>query len=147
MASRAALDLIVELKGNADKELKNLSKEATATGKSFDDIGKKGDGVFSKLGGSITSMISPMALAGAGAAALGGFLVAATKAAIEEEVGVDRLNQTLKNNGFETAANDVAKYITKTEKLAFADDELRDSLGYLITATGDVTKAQDLQTI
>src|SRR5688572_30423628 len=122
MASSAALDLIIQLKGNAAQQMKELTGDTTKFGSAVDKVGGKGEGIFSKLGGSISSMISPMALAGAGAAALGGFFIAATKAAMEEKVGIDRLNTTLKNNGFKGAEKDVAAYITKMEKLAFADD-------------------------
>ncbi len=136
MASRAQLDLEVQMKG-ADKAAADMNKLSDGAGKV--DTKMKGlSGVFGSLPG-------PLGMATAAGAAFVGFLGAAAKAAAEEEKGIKRLEQTLKNNGFEGAAGDVEKYIAKQEKLAFADDELRDSLNDLVTATGSLEKAQTLQ--
>ncbi len=89
------------------------------------------------------------AAAGAAAAAYAGkLLVEGVKAAIEDEKAQAKLAATLKNV---TGATDdqiasTEEYIKKTS-LAFGvtDDDLRPSLERLSIATGDVTKAQNLQ--
>ena len=83
-------------------------------------------------------------------------LVAATAAmgnalagAIEEEKGIARLDAALRANvkgwNGNTAAIEAA--IDKRMALAFTDDELRQSMGTLVTATGDVDKALRLQAV
>jgi len=73
-----------------------------------------------------------------------------TKAAAEDEKAANILAGTLKNT---TAATDeqiaaTEKWITQTSMAtAVADDSLRPALGKLATATGDITKAQELMVI
>lgn len=140
MAARAIVDLIMQLKG-ADKaaaDIAKVSKESGILGKAMNGL----KGGLGMLGGALT--------VGAGAAGIfGGAMLGAAKAAADEQVGIDRLNQTLKNvvPGFNAATAGVEAYITKTEKLAFADDELRDSLNALVMQTGDLTEAQNLQAV
>lgn len=73
----------------------------------------------------------------------------AVQSAKEEEVGIVRLGQALKNNvaGFDGNTDAIEKTIASREKLAFSDDDLRDSLGSLVTRTHDVGKAMDLQAL
>ncbi len=126
MPSTAALELLVSLKDNASSGL--------------DAIGEKGGGMGDLVkGGAIA--------AGGSILALGGFLVAATKAASDEQVGMDRLGQTLTNNipGWTGNENAVEGYVAKMENMAFADDDIRDSLNKLIPRTHDLTQAQNLQ--
>jgi hypothetical protein len=126
MPSTAALDLVVSLTDGASKGL--------------EDIGQKG--------GMLGDLVSKGALvAGGGILALGGFLVDAAKQANEEQVGMDRLGQTLQNNipHWQGSEDAVEGYIAKSEGMAFADDQIRDSLGSLVAHTHDLTKAQSLQ--
>lgn len=95
----------------------------------------------------IGKMAMPAALAfGAVTAAAVDF----TKAAADDQKAADILANSLKNT---TGATDeqtaaVEQWITKTSMAtAVADDELRPALGKLATATGDVSKAQDLMAI
>lgn len=70
-----------------------------------------------------------------------------TKAAADDEKAAAILAGTLKNTTDATDAQiaSVEQWITKTSMAtAVADDELRPALGKLATATGDVSKAQDL---
>ena len=145
MTSRAQLDLQIQMKG-ADKAAADINKLATST----DKLDKNFKGISSGLGGfggALGSLPGPLGIAGAGIAALGAGLVMAAKAAAEEQVGIDRMNQALKNAvpGFNAATAGVEKYVSKMEKLAFADDEIRDSLTHLVTQTGDLAEAQKLQ--
>jgi hypothetical protein len=94
-----------------------------------------------------------LAFAAAGAAAVayaGKLAIDGVKSAIADAAAQDKLALTLKNV---TGATDkqiaaTEDYITKTS-LAFGvtDDDLRPSLERLARATGDVRKAQELQTI
>jgi hypothetical protein len=89
--------------------------------------------------------------AGAAAAAYAGKLaIDGVKAAIEDEAAQAKLATTLKN--VTGATDDQIKatedYILKQSLLfGVTDDELRPSLDRLTRATGDVTKAQQLQSI
>lgn len=95
----------------------------------------------------IGKMAMPAALAfGAVTAAAIDF----TKAAADDQKAADILANSLKNTtGATDAQTDaVEKWITQTSMAtAVADDELRPALGKLATATGDITKAQDLMAI
>lgn len=89
------------------------------------------------------------AAAGVAAAAYAGkLLVDGVKAAIADEAAQNKLATTLKNVTGATEKQIAAteEYIKKTS-LAFGvtDDDLRPSLERLTIATGDVTKAQNLQ--
>lgn len=130
-ASTAALELLVTLKDQASKGM--------------DDLAEKGGG----LGGIMDGLGKGAMIAGGGVLALGGFLVGATKAAADEQVGIDRLGQTLKSNipnwsGSEDAAEG---FVTQMEKLAFSDDEARDSLNKLVPRTHDLAQAQKLSAL
>jgi hypothetical protein len=76
--------------------------------------------------------------------------VSAVKAAIEDSKAQATLAQTLRNT---TKATDeqvasVEDYITKTERASAVNAELlRPSLDRLVRSTGDITKAQKLQTL
>jgi len=89
--------------------------------------------------------------AGAAAAAYAGKLaIDGVKAAIEDEAAQAKLATTLKNVTGATDAQIKATedYILKQSLLfGVTDDELRPSLDRLTRATGDVTKAQQLQSV
>lgn len=128
----ATLDLIVKLDGadKATKGLSNMAKESGGLGKAF--------GTLTKVG---------LLGATAGVGLLVGGLGLAVKAAAEEEVGIKRLGGVLKNNIKDWDGNTAAveKDIAAKQRLGFADDQLRDSLGFLVTQTGNLTEAQNLQ--
>lgn len=119
------------------KKLDTGSKEVEGFGGKLGEFGKKAAAAF--------------AVAGAAAAAYAGkLLVEGVKSAIEDEKAQTKLAATLANVTGATDAQIAAteEYITKTS-LAFGitDDQLRPSLERLSIATGDVTKAQKLQTL
>jgi hypothetical protein len=94
-----------------------------------------------------------LAFAAAGAAAVayaGKLAIDGVQSAIADEAAQTKLANTLKNVTTATDAQikSTEDYITKTS-LAFGvtDDDLRPSLGRLARATGDLEKAQKLQTI
>ena len=85
------------------------------------------------------------AAAAIGALAVGA--VAATKAAAEDAAAADKLANTLGRvtTANQAALNAVEPYISAlSQQVGVTDDELRPALGKLATATGDLTKAQQL---
>jgi hypothetical protein len=132
--------LKLSILGDIDQLKRSLdtgSKEVQSFGSKLSDFGKKAGLAF--------------AAAGAAAAVYAGKLaVDGVKAAIEDAAAQDRLALTLQNVTGATNAQikSTEDYITQTS-LAFGvtDDELRPSLERLARATGDVEKAQKLQTL
>ena len=113
-------------------------------GDDTDDFNTK-VGNFAKAAGAAF-----LALGAAAAVAAVKIGIDGVKAAIEDEKAQASLAQTLKNV---TKATDVQikateEYIDKTARATgIADDQLRPSLDRLVRSTGDVTKAQKLQTL
>jgi hypothetical protein len=132
--------LTLKLLADVDNFTKGLNKadgEVTSFGSKVSDFGKKAGLAF--------------AVAGAAAAAYAGkLLVDGVQSAIADAAAQERLAKTLENvtGATEAQISATEDYITKTS-LAFGvtDDELRPSLERLARATGDVQKAQELQTI
>jgi hypothetical protein len=118
----------------------NLNKAENDTRSFGDKIGdtvKKGAVAFAAIA----------AAAGAAAIAIG---VDAVKAAIEDEKSQATLAKTLQNTTKATDAQIKAteNYIDKTSRATgITDDQLRPSLDRLVRSTGDVAKAQKLQTL
>jgi len=114
----------------ADKETRSFTNK-------LDDALKVGAAAFLAVGAAAATM----------AVKIG---VDAVKAAIADEKAQVSLAQTLRNT---TKATDqqiaaVEDYIDKTARATgVTDDQLRPSLDRLIRSTGDVTKAQKLQTL
>lgn len=85
--------------------------------------------------------------AGIALAAMGYAALDATKAAAEDAAAQEKLAGTLSRvtNASSDAIAAADDYIGKlSQQVGVADDELRPALGKLATATGDLTKAQDL---
>jgi len=132
--------LTLKLLADVDNFTKNLDtadKDVSSFGDKVTDFGKKAGLAFAAAGAA--------ALAYAGKLAIDG-----VKSAIEDAAAQTKLSLTLKNV---TGATDdqisaTEDYITKTS-LAFGvtDNDLRPSLERLARATGDVEKAQKLQTV
>jgi len=118
----------------------NLNKAENDTRSFGDKIGdtlKKGAVAFAALG----------AAAGVMAIKIG---VDAVKAAIDDEKSQATLAKTLQNTTKATDAQIKAteNYIDKTSRATgITDDQLRPSLDRLVRSTGDVAKAQKLQTL
>ncbi len=77
--------------------------------------------------------------------------VDAVKAAAEDEVSQKKFQETLKDTAGvidSTVLKSINDYIERMQFASgFSDGELRDSLGRLTRSTGNVTEAQDLQTL
>lgn len=116
-----------------------LEKNVTKLGgEGFGPLGKAADGLH-------TMGVGALAAAG-GIGAVAGVLIDSTKAAIDEQESIDRLNQSLKDNvdgwGGNTMAVEAA--IKAGERLAFNADDQRNALALLVTRTHDVGKAVSL---
>jgi hypothetical protein len=132
--------LTLKLLADVDNFTKNLNKadgEVTSFGGKVSEFGKKAGLAFAAAGAA--------AVAYAGKLAIDGVQSAIADAAAQEKLAI-----TLKNVTGATEAQIAATedYITKTS-LAFGvtDEELRPSLERLSRATGNLQKAQELQTI
>ena len=125
-------------------EVKDLSASLT---KGSNEVSSFGDKItkFGKVAGAA------FLAAGAAAAAYAGKLaIDGVKAAIEDEAAQLRLATSLKNVTGATEAQIKATedYILQTTlATGVTDDELRPSLDRLVRSTGDVQKAQELQTL
>jgi hypothetical protein len=132
--------LTLKLLADVDNFTKNLDKadkDVATFGDKVSDFGKKAGLAFAAAGAA--------AVAYAGKLAIDGVKSAIADAAAQEKLALTLRNVTGATDAQITATED---YITQTS-LAFGitDDDLRPSLERLARATGDVTKAQKLQTV
>ena len=108
-------------------------------------------GLNSKINKYSKAMAKSFAIAGAAAGAYAIKIgMDSVNAAIEDEKSQATLAQALKNTTDATSANiaETEKYISKTQlRYGVSDVKLRASLGDLLRATGDVTKAQSLNNL
>lgn len=132
--------LTLKLLADVDNFTKNLNKadkDVMSFGDKVADFGKKAGLAFAAAGAAAVAYAGKLAVDG-------------VKSAIADAAAQEKLALTLKNVTGATDAQIAAteSYITKTS-LAFGvtDDDLRPSLERLARATGDVTKAQKLQTV
>jgi hypothetical protein len=132
--------LTLKLLADVDNFTKNLDKadkDVMSFGDKVSDFGKKAGLAFAAAGAAAVAYAGKLAIDG-------------VKSAIEDAAAQEKLALTLKNV---TGATDnqikaTEDYIKKTS-LAFGvtDNDLRPSLERLARATGDVEKAQKLQTV
>lgn len=132
--------LTLKLLADVDNFTKNIDKadkDVATFGDKVSDFGKKAGLAFAAAGAAAVAYAGKLAIDG-------------VKSAIEDAAAQEKLALTLKNV---TGATDkqisaTEDYITQTS-LAFGvtDDDLRPSLERLARATGDVEKAQKLQTV
>lgn len=132
--------LTLKLLADVDNFTKNLNKadnDVMSFGDKVSDFGKKAGLAFAAAGAAAVAYAGKLAIDG-------------VKSAIADAAAQEKLALTLKN--VTGATDDQIKatedYITKTS-LAFGvtDDELRPSLERLSRATGNLQKAQELQTV
>jgi phage-related protein len=132
--------LTLKLLADVDNFTKNLDKadkDVSSFGDKVSDFGKKAGLAFAAAGAAAVAYAGKLAIDG-------------VKSAIADAAAQEKLALTLKNVTGATDAQIAATedYITKTS-LAFGvtDDDLRPSLERLSRATGDLEKAQKLQTV
>jgi hypothetical protein len=132
--------LTLKLLADIDNFTKNINK-------ADNDVTGFGDKVtkFGKIAGAAFLAAGVAAAAYAGKLAIDG-----VKAAIEDEAAQAKLATTLRNvtGATDSQIKATEAYILKQSLLfGVTDDELRPSLDRLTRATGDVTKAQQLQSV
>lgn len=132
--------LTLKLLADVDNFTKNLNKadnDVSTFGDKVSDFGKKAGLAFAAAGAAAVAYAGKLAIDG-------------VKSAIADAAAQEKLALTLKNvtNATDNQIAATEDYITKTS-LAFGitDDDLRPSLERLARATGDVEKAQKLQTV
>ncbi len=132
--------LTLKLLADVDNFTKNLDKadkDVSTFGDKVGDFGKKAGLAFAAAGAAAVAYAGKLAIDG-------------VKSAIADAAAQEKLALTLKNVTGATDAQIAATedYITKTS-LAFGvtDEELRPSLERLSRATGNLQKAQELQTV
>jgi len=132
--------LTLKLLADVDNFTKNLDKadkDVASFGDKVSDFGKKAGLAFAAAGAAAVAYAGKLAIDG-------------VKSAIADAAAQEKLALTLKNVTGATDAQIAATedYINKTS-LAFGvtDDDLRPSLERLSRATGDLEKAQKLQTV
>jgi phage-related protein len=132
--------LTLKLLADVDNFTKNLDKadkDVATFGDKVSNFGKKAGLAFAAAGAAAVAYAGKLAIDG-------------VKSAIADAAAQEKLALTLKNVTGATEAQIAATedYITKTS-LAFGvtDDDLRPSLERLSRATGDLEKAQKLQTV
>jgi hypothetical protein len=132
--------LTLKLLADVDNFTKNLDKadkDVMSFGDKVSDFGKKAGLAFAAAGAAAVAYAGKLAIDG-------------VKSAIADAAAQEKLALTLKNvtGATEDQIAATEDYITQTS-LAFGvtDDDLRPSLERLARATGDVEKAQKLQTV
>jgi len=115
------------------------------------DLDKELKSVDGKVKSATDNMSKNMRIAGAAMTGMGvaivGVLGMATKAAIEEEAGIQKLRTAMQGAGlsYDDNRESLEKLITAQQNsTAFADDEQREALSMLIPLTGDLTTSQNL---
>jgi hypothetical protein len=122
---------------NFTKNLKTADKDVSTFGDKVSDFGKKAGLAFAAAGAAAVAYAGKLAIDG-------------VKSAIEDAAAQTKLALTLKNvtGATEAQISATEDYITKTSlAVGITDDELRPSLERLSRATGDLNKAQKLQTV
>lgn len=116
-------------------------KSIKGVGDAADDAGKKSGGFSSALKGAST--VAGGFVLGTAITKAPGFLLDAAKAAAEDEQATARLDQALRNAGgsFDENKKKIDDRIAAGAKLAFSDDDVRDSFQSLLVATDDVDEA------
>lgn len=126
MVSKAQVELIITGKDEVTATLGKMKRELSG----FSSVAKN----------------AGLAMAGMGAAMTAAFGVA-LKASLEEEKGIVRLTQAMKNAGvqYQQSQQSLEKWIdAQSQKTAISDGQQRESLAQLVTSTHDLTRAQDL---
>jgi hypothetical protein len=132
--------LTLKLLADVDNFTKNLDKadkDVMSFGDKVSDFGKKAGLAFAAAGAAAVAYAGKLAIDG-------------VKSAIEDAAAQEKLALTLRNvtKATDNQIKATEDYITQTS-LAFGitDDDLRPSLERLARATGDLEKAQKLQTV
>jgi hypothetical protein len=127
-----------------------LNKSSTGLAANWNNMGKKGGLPTAILGGlGLGAGLASFTLITTAVSTLADTVMGAVRAADEEEASIARLNASLQANDAAWDGNmrAIENVIAEREKLAFNDQQQRDSLALLVVATKDLTAAQKLQEI
>jgi hypothetical protein len=130
----ADVSITIGAKDEASKVIKGVGDTVDQT---TSRIGKMGSAL-----GDVAKIAGGFVLA-QGILKAPGFFMDAAKAAAEDEAATARLQQTIKSLGgdYDAQLKKVNEAITAGQKLAFTDDEVRDSFQFLAQATGSSSEA------
>ncbi len=141
--------VVVKLTGDIadlDAKLKSAGLKVEELGNKVDDAGSKSGKLSGALSG--VSKVAGGLVLGTGIMNAPGFLLSAAQAAADDEAATMRLEQAMKNLSevdnmltFDELKGAVDDLIDKGQKLAFSDDEVRDSLQGLMAATGSADES------
>jgi len=138
----ADLSVAVEIAGS-----ESVSDDAAKAARSLDAIGEsaqKSTGFLSNMASTAAGFVVSTALT-----QLPGMLTDMAKSAVEDEKATLRLQQTIKNLGGDVEGNtaNLNERIKVGQRLAFTDDDIRDSYNNLAIATQDSDEALRRQSI
>lgn len=150
--SQQQLAFAIRAVNEASKTLKDVEGDIGHVA----DAAEKGDSKLSKIGSSLGNVakIAGGFIVAEGVMKLGGYLMDAVKGAAEDEAATMRLDQAIKNytstlddsdQAHKEIMQDMDERIEKGQKLAFTDDQMRDSMQSLLAATGDYGEAAKRQ--
>ena len=140
MAAQSELAIILRAVDNATRPLQAVSSGLTSMGRAA--------AAPARALGNLASIAGGFALGG-GLLQLPGLMMDMAKSAAEDERATARLQQSLRNLSGDFATNlaSVNAAIDAGQKLAFSDDDVRDSFQYLAAATGDADEALRRQAV
>lgn len=140
---------IKDLGEAADDAAPKLDKAGRATDDLADKAGKS-HGILGKLGGALggVAQIAGGFVIGNALSQLPGFLIGAAQGAAEDEAATKRLELAVRNSGeaFDESIGKINERIDAGAKLAFSDDEVRDSFQFLLAAGNSVDESLAKQT-
>lgn len=129
----------------ATRSMETLDKSFVEAGKSAGKLGPAMTAPLQKAGSALADIAKGAASFAIGGAItqLPGMMLDFAKSAAEDEKATARLGQTIKNLGgdFDAISGQVNDAIDAGQKLAFSDDDVRDSFQSLAVATGSAEEA------
>lgn len=137
------VNFVLGARDNATATIKRVRGELSAVG----GTAGKAAGPLGQLSAITGGMISPATLAAGAIAGVAAGALTLGRAAMDEERGVALLTAAVRANDSANVQNmgSIEGVIKERQRLGFADDVQRESLGALIAVTQDSNKALELQ--
>ena len=141
--NKTDLEILVKVKDEASAGFNKISTDIKKSTEKMNESFRLTD---TNMGALSKTILGFGAVAGV---AMVGFLVSSTKAAKEAEVGIARVDATLRSMGKAALANRdaVLKAADAAIKLGFDDEDAAQSIAKLYQRTGDLTKATQLNAL
>lgn len=139
----AERQIVVEVVGDASKLNRATTDAIGHAGSLTDKLRGIGKGMVIGAGIGAFNLLSDAISIGIGK------LGEAHQAFLEDEASAARLGQTLRNTvpGWDGNTAGIEAYAAAQQRLAFSDDEVRDSIAQLVGVTHDLAAAQDLNNL